>query len=237
MVLLFFVRGFPAFLLTEFDRFFTLMTNPISFVSLGPGEAGLVSLKGRQRLVEADCIFCPQTVARTGHPVSRAADIVSQLGVPAGALCFFRLPMSKERGAALLAYRALAAEARRLWMQGKRVCIVAEGDAGFYSSVHYVFERLREAGIPVEHVPGIPAFIAAGALAGLHVASQDERLTVAPGNISADEMRRCITLHPGYSYHYFENVGTAGEVCLHEPESIVARQFPYFSLLIVKRPL
>lgn len=259
MALLFFVRGFSAFLLTEFDRFFTLMTNPISFVSLGPGEAGLVSLKGRQRLVEADCIFCPQTVARTGHTVSRAADIVSQLGVPAGALCFFRLPMSKERGAALLAYRALAAEARRLWMQGKRVCIVAEGDAGFYSSVHYVFERLREAGIPVEHVPGIPAFIAAGALAGLHVASQDERLTVAPGNISADEvaglveaggtvvvmklsqcadeMRRCITLHPGYSYHYFENVGTAGEVCLHEPESIVARQFPYFSLLIVKRPL
>ena len=94
------------------------MTNPISFVSLGPGEAGLVSLKGRQRLVEA----------------------------------------------------------------GGTVVVM----------------KLSQC---------------------------------------ADEMRRCITLHPGYSYHYFENVGTAGEVCLHEPESIVARQFPYFSLLIVKRPL
>ena len=47
--------------------------------------------------------------------------------------------------------------------------MVAEGDAGFYSSIHYIFEKLQADNIPVQHIAGIPAFIAAGACAGLHI--------------------------------------------------------------------
>ena len=65
--------------------------------------------------------------------------------------------MSKRREAALQAYDGVYAEARALQDEGLHVCIVAEGDAGFYSSVHYVFERLRADGRAAEHVAGIPA--------------------------------------------------------------------------------
>ena len=54
--------------------------------------------------------------------------------------------MSKRREAALQAYDGVYAEAHALQDEGLHVCIVAEGDAGFYSSVHYVFERLRADG-------------------------------------------------------------------------------------------
>ncbi|MBR0560854.1 hypothetical protein KB213_12490, partial [Neokomagataea sp. TBRC 2177] len=71
--------------------------------------------------------------------------------------------------------------------QQQRVVIVAEGDAGFYSSIQYIFEKLQTAGIPAQRIAGIPAFIAAGAVANLHIASQEERMIVAPGTLTADE--------------------------------------------------
>ena len=108
----------------------------------------------------------------------------------------------------------------------------------------------------MQHIAGIPAFIAAGACAGLHIASQEERLTVIPGIITAEEIEkymeekttivimklsqcteeihRCIHLHPEYNYHYFENTGTEKEKYLHDTELISALSFPYFSLLIIR---
>ena len=38
---------------------------PIIFVSLGPGEAELITLKGLKALQNADCIFCPETPPET----------------------------------------------------------------------------------------------------------------------------------------------------------------------------
>ena len=77
---------------------------PITFVSLGPGEAELITLKGLKALQAADCIFCPETPARDGRPLSRAADIMLRLDIPAGHIRRFSLPMSKQRTDALNAY-------------------------------------------------------------------------------------------------------------------------------------
>ena len=215
------------------------MSNPVIFVSLGPGEPGLITLKGLKALQNADCIFCPETRTTSGRILSR-----------------FALPMSKNREQAFAAYDKVYSEASLLHKENKKVCIVAEGDAGFYSSVHYIFEKLQADNIPVQHIAGIPAFIAAGACAGLHIASQEERLTVIPGIITAEEIEkymeekttivimklsqcteeihRCIHLHPEYNYHYFENIGTEKEKYLHDTELISALSFPYFSLLIIR---
>lgn len=232
------------------------MSNPIIFVSLGPGEPDLITLKGLKALQNADCIFCPETRTANGRILSRAADILHALDIPDTALSRFALPMSKNREQAFAAYDKVHNEASLLHKENKKVCIVAEGDAGFYSSIHYIFEKLQADNIPVQHIAGIPAFIAAGACAGLHIASQEERLTVIPGIITAEEIEkymeeettivimklsqcteeihRCIHLHPEYNYHYFENIGTEKEKYLHDTELISALSFPYFSLLIIR---
>ena len=196
---------------------------PVIFVSLGPGEPELITVKGLKALQTADCRFSPETLAKDGNRVSRAADILLQLDIPENTVHRFPLPMSKQREKALSAYDEVYMESSTLRQQGKKVCIVAEGDAGFYSSIHYVYDKLQADGIPVKHIPGIPAFIAAGALGGLHVASQEERLTVIPGITTTeeiekltsensavvimklsrctDEIHRCIRLYPEYRYH------------------------------------
>lgn len=229
---------------------------PVIFVSLGPGEPELITVKGLKALQTADCIFCPETLAKDGKRVSRAADILLQLDIPENTVHRFPLPMSKRREKALNAYDKVYTESSTLRQQGKKVCIVAEGDAGFYSSIHYVYDKLQTDGIPVEHIPGIPSFIAAGALGGLHVASQEERLTVIPGIVTTedierltsensavvimklsrctDEIHRCIRLHPEYRYHYFENTGTPEEKYINDSKRIAAIRFPYFSLLIIR---
>lgn len=228
----------------------------VLFVSLGPGEAELITVKGLKALQSSDCIFCPETETKDGRTLSRAADIMLQLDIPENKIRRFSLPMSKQREQALSAYDHVYMETLSLYKEHKKVAIVAEGDAGFYSSIHYIYEKLQADNIPVEHIAGIPAFIAAGALGGLHIASQEERLTVIPGNTTAeeiekliceksavvimklsqctDEVHRCIHLHPEYAYHYFENVGTVNEKYLSDKKQIEALRFPYFSLLIIR---
>ncbi len=228
----------------------------VLFVSLGPGEAELITVKGLKALQSSDCIFCPATTTKDGRTLSRAADIMLQLDIPEDKICRFSLPMSKQREKALSAYDRIYMETLSLYKDNKKVAIVAEGDAGFYSSIHYIYEKLQADNIPVEHIAGIPAFIAAGAMGGLHIANQEERLTVIPGNTTAeeiekllheksaivimklsqctDEVHRCMRLHPEYAYHYFENIGTTSERYLNDMKQIEILRFPYFSLLIIR---
>ncbi len=229
----------------------------VLFVSLGPGEAELITLKGLRSLEQTDCILCPATVTGSGVVSSRAADILHQLGIDGEKINLFPLPMNKDRSQALRVYDEMYEKAVALQKQSRRVVIVAEGDAGFYSSIHYIYDRLRATGIPAGFVPGIPAFIACGARAGLHIAQQEERLVVIPGNTTAgelqtflqsgttvaimkvsqcaDELHRFITIYPDYKYYYFENVGTDKEYYSTDTSELQGKQFPYFSLMIIKK--
>lgn len=224
---------------------------PIQLVSLGTGDPELITIKALKALQAADCIFCPET--QSGG--SRSADIVLQLDIPKAAIHRFPLPMSKQREKALAAYYDVASQAAQLQGEGRKVCIVAEGDAGLYSSVHYVIERLQAMRLPVEQIAGIPAFVAAGAHDRLHIVKQEERLTIIPGTATEDDLERlvskggtvvimklsqCATAvksfirqHPDHQYHYYECLGTAEEVCLNDTTLIAVRQFPYFSMLMV----
>ena len=163
------------------------MNHPIHFVSLGPGDPELITLKGLNTLQKADIIYCPATQGKHGI-ISRATDILKAIEVDESLIHPFILPMSKERTDALNAYNELFLDAQAEYLKGKQIVIVAEGDAGFYSSIQYVYDKFEEAGIPVDRIAGIPAFIAAGALAGIHIVKQEEQINVIPGTASFDEL-------------------------------------------------
>ena len=114
-----------------------------------------------------------------------------------------------------------------------------------------------EAGIPVDRIAGIPAFIAAGALAGIHIVKQEEQINVIPGTASFDELsakiengmiivimklpgcqeaiHTCIRQYADKAvFHYFENVGTGKEYYTTDIATIHSKDFPYFSLLIIQ---
>lgn len=232
------------------------MNRTITFVSLGPGEPELITVKGLKTLQQADQIFCPATLTPSGKQVSRAANILRALDIEEHKIRPFVLPMSKDRQKAIEAYDQLLIDAIHSLHEGKKVVIVAEGDAGFYTSIQYIYHQLEKEHIEVKRVPGIPAFIAAGATGGLHIVKQEERLMVIPGTATADELdqfirqgynlvimklsacieavHECIRQHPETHFHYFENVGTEKEKYISDPEIIAQTNFPYFSLLLIQ---
>lgn len=232
------------------------MAYPINFVSLGPGDPELITIKGLKALQQADVIYCPATAGKQGSVLSRAADIIHALEIDEKSLQFFKLPMSKDRTEAWKAYDALFNEASAAYQEGKRVVIVAEGDAGFYSSIQYIYDRFTEAHITAQRIAGIPAFIAAGALAGLHIVKQEEQIVVIPGTATTKELAEkikagyvivimklsgcieavhsCIHLFPETSFHYFENVGTDKEYYTSDKKIIESKEYPYFSLMIIQ---
>lgn len=231
------------------------MKYPVQFVSLGPGDPELITLKALKALQNTDIIFCPATLSKDGTRKSRSAALLKALPI-ASPLSYFTLPMSKNREAAWSIYDEVFAQAKELYEQGKRVVIVVEGDASIYASIHYVLEKLAEASVPVKQLPGIPSFIAAANEASLHLIQQEERLVVIPGTITLTELDKYLSsnhvlaimklsqcassvkeylrLHPERTCYYFENVGTPQALCLQSPQEIGEREIPYFSLLVIK---
>lgn len=230
------------------------MSYPVRFVSLGPGDAELITLKSLHALQQADIVYCPSTVMKTGKSISRAATLLHELGI-VESIRLFSLPMSKDRTQAMSVYQKIFQEIEQEQQAGKRIAVAVEGDAGIYASIHYVLDFLKGNGVPVEQLPGIPSFIAAGAAAKLHLISQEERLTIIPGNVTSDELdtylnnhhvpvimklsqcadivRNYMESHPDYSYHYFENVSTDREYHSCTREELKGKEFPYFSLMII----
>lgn len=228
------------------------MIDPVLFVSLGPGDPELVTIKALKVLEQAGVVFCP---AAGGG--SRSAAILSALGIEPGKIRMFAVPMSGDRSAAVKAYADAALAIAEVYRAGLRVAVAAEGDAGFYATTDYIAEGLAEAGVPTARIAGVPAFLACGALAGIPVTRLNEGLEVVPGTLSVDDLRKKLAERrvivvmkasrceaalkeamrelADAEFHYFENAGVAGrEFYSADREVVAARTFPYFSLVIVR---
>jgi len=227
----------------------------VTFLSLGPGDPELLTLKAVRLLREADVVMIPATRGADGQVSSRARSIIGQW-VTEEHMRLYPLPMSKNRDAAWQVYEQIRCEAVELQRAGRRVVIAVEGDVSIYASIHYVLCQLKADGIPVEQVPGIPSFIAAAAMADLSLISQQQRLVVLPGDADvatlqqlldthhvvvvmklsqcAEAVKDFLRQHPAAECHYFENVGNPGAYYTASHDEILSRPFPYFSLCIFR---
>lgn len=226
-------------------------------VSLGPGDPELMTLKAVRVLRASHIIYCPCT-EKAGATISRAGELLSVIGIAPDHICYFSVPMNSDRSEAFCVYREVADQIEESVRRGQSVSFVAEGDSGFYSSVHYISDTLLEKRINVLHIAGVPAFIAAGAMANLHIVKQHESLLVLPSTTSVEQiisevrsgktvvlmklsrqetiLKSALTQLGDVEVHYFENVGIQEqEYHTSTVPDIVERSFPYFSLMIIKQ--
>lgn len=227
---------------------------PVAFLSLGPGDSDLLTIKAVRTLKEADCVMVPATRGADGEVRSRAAEIISEW-CEAERIAPFCLPMQRERDAVNKVYDEMFERIAALYHEGKRVAVAVEGDISIYASIHYVMERLQQTDIPVVQLAGIPSFIAAAAEAGLSLVSQQQRLVVLPGDADAsalqqllssnhvvvvmklsqcqEEVKAFLRQQPQLTCHYFENIGTPEAYHTTSRDEILSRRMPYFSLCII----
>ena len=99
----------------------------IQFVSLGPGDPELITLKGLKALQNASYIYCPSTLTPAGTQASYAANTLVALGIAQEKIRTFALPMSKNREAALKVYHNLANEIEDGCLKHQQIAEAAPG--------------------------------------------------------------------------------------------------------------
>src|SRR5260221_3313348 len=129
------------------------MTGFVSFVSSGPGDPELLTLKAVARLQAADAVlFDDLSSGPILAHVRTGADLIS-VGKRAG-----RVPPRQQHVSRLLVDYATTHE---------RVVRLKSGDAGIFGRLEEEIEALSAAGIGYEVMPGVTSACAAAAAAGM----------------------------------------------------------------------
>lgn len=129
------------------------MTGFVSFVSAGPGDPELLTLKAAARLAAAGVVLFDDL---SSGPILRHAGPEAELiavGKRAGK------PSPKQSHVS----RLLVDHAR----SGAKVVRLKSGDAGLFGRLEEEITALRAAGIGYEIIPGVPSACAAAAAAGI----------------------------------------------------------------------
>lgn len=137
----------------------------VALVGAGPGDPGLITVKGRDLLAEADVVVYD----RLAHP-----DLLDL--APEGAERIF---IGKAHGRHVLEQDELNHLLVFLASQGKRVVRLKGGDPFVYGRGGEEAEALHDAGIPFEIVPGVTSAVAAPAYAGVPITDRRYASSVA----------------------------------------------------------
>ena len=144
----------------------------VSLVGAGPGCAGLLTLRGRQRLLAAqDVVY------------DRLAVPALPCDLPAGVRLH---PVGKEAGQHPMPQDEISALLVRLGRQGRRVVRLKGGDPDVFGRGGEEAEALAAAGVPFEIVPGVTSGVAVPAWIGVPVTHRGEavRLTLVTAHES-----------------------------------------------------
>lgn len=160
------------------------MTATLYGVGTGPGAPDLITLRAARLIENASVIAYPTLAGGDSFARSIVADLIPQ-GCHE---IVMDVPMTPERGPAQAAYDTGAAEIAAALQAGRDVICLCEGDPFFYGSFMYLFARLADE-YPVEIVPGVTSITACAGAARRPLVARNERLTVLPGPLSADDLR------------------------------------------------
>jgi precorrin-2 C20-methyltransferase/precorrin-3B C17-methyltransferase len=234
-------------------------------VGLGPGDPELVTVKAGRVIGEADVVAYHS--ARHGRSIART--IAEPYLRPGQVEEHFVYPVTTETtdhpggyaGAMEDFYREAADRIAVHLDAGRNVALLAEGDPLFYSSYMHMHTRLTSR-FDAVIVPGVTSVSAASAATGTPLVQGDEVLTILPGTLPPDELRRrladtdaAVVLKLGRSYPavrealsaagrldealYVERASTSAQKVLPAAD-VDDASVPYFSLAMLpgmsKRP-
>jgi uroporphyrinogen III methyltransferase/synthase len=139
-------------------------------VGAGPGDPGLLTLKGARALQRCDTLVYDYL----------ASEAIVGLAPPD---CE-KIYVGKKAGAHTLSQDEITALLVQLGREGKKVVRLKGGDVFVFARGGEEAQALAEAGVPFEIVPGITSAIAAPAYAGIPVTHRDHNtsFTIATGH-------------------------------------------------------
>ena len=149
----------------------------VHLVGAGPGDPGLISVRGRELLALADVVVYDRLVHRglLGHCRAECVQIC----------------VGKRAGGPSVSQDEIEAELVKHARAGRRVVRLKGGDPFVFGRGGEEATHLAAAGIPFEIVPGITSALGAGAFAGIPLTNRDiaSTLVFATGHESPEKSR------------------------------------------------
>lgn len=174
----------------------------VSLVGAGPGAKDLITLRGVQRLQEADVIYYDRLVDPEILELARRDAERVYVGKKPGCHSW---PQEKIT-------QTLVSAAHR----GQRVVRLKCGDPGIFARSCEEITALEAAGIPVEIVPGVTAACGAAAASGLQLTERDrvDTLVLSTGHLRDGEAipDSVKNLRPGTCVALYMSVSASGMI-------------------------
>lgn len=174
----------------------------VALVGAGPGAADLITLRGVQRLQEADVIYYDRLIAAEVLELARRDAERIYVGKAPG--CH---PWPQEKINQMLVSAA---------QRGQRVVRLKCGDTGVFARAAEELAALRAANVPVEIVPGVTAASAASAAIGdvLTERGRTDTLVLTTGRCRDEKTPPdwLNHLHPGTNVAVYMGVGAAPQI-------------------------
>jgi precorrin-2/cobalt-factor-2 C20-methyltransferase len=225
-------------------------------VGVGPGDPGLITVKGLEILRGVEVIFAARTKE---EEQSLAFDIVrGHLEDPR--VVYLHFPMTRDRDALQRAWEESAEEVLKALGEGHDAAFVTLGDPLTYSTYGYLLNTLKSKApdVRIVTIPGVTSFNAAAALANIPLAEGEESLFVVSGALGGERLRKVIEATENVvllkTYRKFDHIyqtleeldlldratcisscGMEGETVVQDLRELKGKKMPYLSLVIVKK--
>lgn len=232
------------------------MVGQIYGVSLGPGDANLITLKGLKILQQADKIYYPGSLFKDGRKSSYSLSILHQYDLDQEKFRGFYLQMDLDRVQANTIYETTCQQIVEDYYKGLLIVIVSEGDISTFSSFSYILEKIKAYKLPVKLIPGITSYLHLASESEIPLCLQNEKVTIIPRIQSAAELQEVMLnfdtvilmkiksvidsiiaiIDPKtHNITYAEHLGTDKQFITNNWAKANQREIPYFSLLIIKK--
>ncbi len=228
-------------------------------IGVGPGDPGLITVKGLEILRRVPVVYVPKSREEAGSfAVSVVEGYLDRNHQEVIDLVF---PMCKDREGLVAFWERSAGMILDRLGRGLDVACICIGDPLLYSTFALVVERVRERNpaVRVEVVPGVTSIAACAARLNLPLAQGGERIAILPATYDLAGVKNtlrdfeCVVLMKVHSVMdqvldllaelglekqaVFVSRGTTGaEEIVRDVASLRGRELDYHSLMIIKNP-
>ncbi len=146
-------------------------------IGVGPGDPELLTVKAINAIKNSEVIIAPKTEKKSDSLALTIAQPYLRADVQ---IVYQTFPMVKNFEDSPEIFSDNVKEILSYLNTGKNVGFLTLGDPMFFSTYIYIFKLLKNHGVQIETVAGVPAFLAIAAKIGYPVAYGNEILSIIP---------------------------------------------------------
>ena len=168
-----------------------LKTGTLYGIGVGPGDPGLVTVKGASLLGRCDHLFVPKAPKSDESLALAIAGSYLKEGAQVHELIF---PMVSDAGELSRKWQENGRAVADVLAGGEDACFITIGDPFLYSTFIYLIRELRQQlpGVEIVSVPGITAMSAAASLCQFPMGEGKDPITVVPTADDLGDVRQAL---------------------------------------------